>query len=286
LARTGSIADTAKELNVNRTTVSRRLEAFEAIIGGKLFEKLGNQYTPTLIGHQILKIAEKADEQFTQLERQIFGQDSKLEGRLRVSASLHIVSYLLKGALVAFADQYPNIIVDLTITNDFIDLGNFESEVVIRITKSPPMTLVGRAVGPIAFALYDAVDANRAPEGDDALVDKYIGISPTINVAKEIKRNFPNLKVVANVNDLVATSELVTAGLGIGQLPCFMGDTDSRLVRRSEPLRASGRKLWVLTHPDLRHTSRVKVFTDFMYQALKAQMSSIRGEDVGNYKEQ
>ncbi len=58
--------------------------------------------------------------------------------------------------------------------------------------------------------------------------------------------------------------EAIAAGLGIGIIPCFTGESRSDLVRLSPPVAEAASALWILTHPDLRGAARIRAFMDFM----------------------
>ncbi len=59
-------------------------------------------------------------------------------------------------------------------------------------------------------------------------------------------------------------AEAIEAGLGIGYAPCFIADPRPALVRLARRSPPNAADLWLLTHPDLRHAARVRVFLDFM----------------------
>jgi DNA-binding transcriptional LysR family regulator len=69
----------------------------------------------------------------------------------------------------------------------------------------------------------------------------------------------------------------VEAGLGIGHLPCFIGDRSPELVRLGTPVPEFSADLWLLTHPDLRHSPRVRVFLDFVAGEVAARRAEIEG---------
>jgi DNA-binding transcriptional LysR family regulator len=70
------------------------------------------------------------------------------------------------------------------------------------------------------------------------------------------------------------------AGLGVTALPCYLGNTTPGLVRlRPEPIGAMETALWVLTHEDLRRTTRVSAFTDFIAQALGRKRPILEGAE-------
>ena len=67
------------------------------------------------------------------------------------------------------------------------------------------------------------------------------------------------------------------AGLGLAILPCFQGDADPALERVTDPAAELETGLWLLTHPDLRRTARVRALTDLVYARLRAMESRLSG---------
>ena len=70
----------------------------------------------------------------------------------------------------------------------------------------------------------------------------------------------------------------VRSGLGIGYLPCIIGDTAPHLVRISKNQPHAARDIWVLTHEDLRSTARMRAFRDAMAVAIKNQSAALAGQ--------
>jgi DNA-binding transcriptional LysR family regulator len=80
------------------------------------------------------------------------------------------------------------------------------------------------------------------------------------------------------VNSVLGLAEAVEAGLGIGHLPCFIGDVRPSLVRLAPPEPAFAAELWFLTHPDLRHSPRVRAFLDFAARELGKEKRLLEGD--------
>ena len=66
------------------------------------------------------------------------------------------------------------------------------------------------------------------------------------------------------MNSVLSMAESIAAGAGAGVLPCFIGNGRPDLMRISEPIAELDVGLWILTHPDLRHSARVRAFTDYV----------------------
>ena len=77
---------------------------------------------------------------------------------------------------------------------------------------------------------------------------------------------------------MLGLAEAVEAGIGIGHLPCFVAAALPGAGTAGPPDPAFAADLWLLTHPDLRHAPRVRVFLDFMAAAIATRRPFIEGE--------
>jgi DNA-binding transcriptional LysR family regulator len=66
-------------------------------------------------------------------------------------------------------------------------------------------------------------------------------------------------------------------GVGLALLPCYVGAAVAGLAQLSPPLPELERELWLLTHPDLRDTARVRVFLDYCVEAIARRRDLIEG---------
>ena len=85
-------------------------------------------------------------------------------------------------------------------------------------------------------------------------------------------------RIVLLANTMAGRSYAVRAGIGIAALPCFSDDPDPMLVRVTDPIPEMENELWLLTHRDLRNTTRIKAFTDLMAASLPSDKDLLEGQ--------
>src|SRR5688572_22664476 len=95
VADSGSLNRAASTLRVNRTTVLRRINAFERKHGVRLFERLPSGYTLTDAGNEILAAARGFESAIVSLERKLAGQDLRAEGLVRVTTTDTLLTSVL-----------------------------------------------------------------------------------------------------------------------------------------------------------------------------------------------
>jgi DNA-binding transcriptional LysR family regulator len=80
----------------------------------------------------------------------------------------------------------------------------------------------------------------------------------------------------------MAVIDAAAQGHGVAPLPCFLGDGEPGLARLGDPIESLTMGLWVLTHPDLRHTARVRPLMTFLVGALREEKGKIEGASASS----
>lgn len=281
ISRSAGLNPAAKALGVNASSVYRRLEAMEERMGVRLFERLRSGYRLTEAGEALAEAAERMEAEVLAVERQVLGSDVRLEGHIRLSSSEAFAFYVLPEMLLEFRRQYPGVRLDLLVSNQIVDLGRRDADVVIRATLTPPEHLVGRSVGEIGFACYATPRYLDRHGRGRALADyEWIGFDGALShiaQARWMQREIPDAQQVLRCDSFGAALEAVACEVGVGALPCAVADRDPRFERLADSHIATGMQVWVLTHPDLRRSARVRACLQFFGTRLAAQAQRILG---------
>jgi DNA-binding transcriptional LysR family regulator len=266
----------AARLSVNHSTVFRRLAQIEDGLGVALFERRRGGYVLTPAGEEMVGLAQRLDDDITAFTRKLAGREWLPAGELRVTTSDSLLVHLLTPLLARFRERYPDIRLDLILGNQALNLSKRDADVAIRATDNPPENLVGRRTARIAWALYGRrADGDVPPEGRSwvTLGDSFAGLK----VVRAIQARVAPERIVYKLNTVLGLAEAVEAGIGIGHLPCFIGDARPGLMRLAGPEADFAADLWLLTHPDLRHSARVRAFFDFLGAEIARQRDLIEG---------
>jgi DNA-binding transcriptional LysR family regulator len=270
-------------IGLNHSTVFRRLGQIEDGLGVKLFERHRSGYVPTPAGEEMIQLAERLDSDITAFTRKLAGQEIKPAGELRVTTNDTLLVDLLTPVFAAFLRQCPDIRLDILLSNQALNLSKRDADVAIRATDQPPETLVGRRGARIAWALYGLASRFQAETATDvaalrneswvSLGDQFAGLK----AVRYLQENVSPERIVYKVNTVLGLAEAIEAGIGIGFVPCFIADTRPALRRLSAPDPGFAADLWLLTHPDLRHAPRVRLFLDFMAAEIGKMKPLIEG---------
>ena len=281
VADEGSLSAAARSLNVNHSTVLRRVGKFERLLHVRLFERLPNGYALTAAGEALANSARQIQETVAAVERRIVGQDLRLSGIVRVATTDTLALRVLPLLLAQFRKQHPQVQVELLSGNSPADLSRRDADVAVRPTELPPESLVGRRLCRLAYAIYAAGDYLQE-RGARVSLAKHVWIAPDESmsatvVGRYMTREQPGVSVALRANSLASLAAAAAAGLGVCLLPCYLGDTTPGLERVRPPLPGASTDLWLLTHADLRKTARVRAVVEFLADGLLAQKDLLEG---------
>ena len=285
IADVRSLPAAAALLGINHSTVFRRLGQIEEALGAKLFERHRSGYTLTTPGEEMVALAQRVDDDITAFTRKMAGREIAPAGELRVTTNDSLLIHLLTPLFGKFRKMHPNMRLDVVLANQELNLSKRDADVAIRATDTPPENLVGRRAATIAWALYARTDDFPDPESIDpeSLYERdWVSLGENLAMLKAVRfvhEHVPRERIGYKVNTVLGLAEAVERGLGIGHLPCFIGDARPELVRLGplNPDFTAG--LWLLTHPDLRQSPRVRVFLDFLAAEIAKERRRIEGQD-------
>jgi DNA-binding transcriptional LysR family regulator len=273
VARNGTISGAAVDLGVNHSTVSRRINAYEKQHDVRLFEHLPSGYVMTQAAENIYQYALEIEDRTRIVERQLFGRDTRLQGKLCITAFHGMANSLLMPDLQRFRDQYPEIDLELFITTEVRDLGAREADIAIRGTPKPPEHLVGKKVADFDRGIYTSAKYQaRGLQRHEVILWR-----DELNTPDWVLQHFPDAKVALRVDDAISMQAAVREGLGLARMPCWSGDIGGDLLRLNLDIEPSDWGLWVLIHADLRSTARVRVCRDFLIDSLSSRKDLIEG---------
>ena len=281
ICRSGSLSGAARILDLNHSTVFRRINTIEDMMGVRFFERLPQGYVMTEAGEAAMHAAERIETDVLGLTREILGKDLSLQGTVRVTAPLGISQTLLGPHLARFCKTHPDIHIDLIATSNTLELSRREADLAIRVTRNPPDTSIGRRVCDFRSCIY-ATRAYLARHNNYSLDDyEWLMTDDQMDwLPSSIRKNREQLrlKTVFSSNNVLTVMNATKEGLGVASLPCFIGDREKKLVRIIEPPEELTSELWVLTHSDLRYTARVRALLTFIHDAFREQADLFEGK--------
>lgn len=197
------------------------------------------------------------------------GQNEDATGELRVTAVANMASSILMPLFARFSEKHPNIDLRVEVTNDSVRLAERDADVALRQTNSPGETLIGTRLTTVASAVYGSKGYCALVRAGEA-EEKWIGVDCCEYHRTWTRQACPEANHALCVDETSLTVAAIKEGLGLGFLPCFLGDGDPEMARFREPEIQHNLGLWLLYHRDLRNTKRVTVFREHMQREIKA----------------
>ena len=275
VAKSGSVAAAARELGVNRTTVLRRIDAFQKNLGCRIFERCKTGYVLTLEAEKIIDAAQEVESTLFNIQRQIEGRELRLVGELRVTTTDTLMVSIIGPHLAGFHRKHPAILVTVNMTNNILDLTRRDADIAIRPTRNPEPPLVGQRLSDINFGAYASPDYLNEFSGLDWQQHHWVGFDDSLQStmpAKWLADKIPEGNICLKCDSFVGLRTAAENGMGLALLPHYLGESSPILHRVDAPTRELTTGLWILTHPDLVRSARVNAFMDYFGDALTGDL--------------
>ena len=281
VARSGSLRAAALHLNATHATIDRNLRALEEDYGVRLFDRSRQGLTLTTAGETLIPLAEEAEEAVIAARRKLQGLDHEASGMVRLSIPTGLMGVEFPRILADFEREYPDIELQITVTNKFENLNRAEADVSLRVAYSVDEDVVGRKVLQYAGAIFASEDyldrhwAGAGPKGEGL---QWVGWGDSSPLPEWVKSSpFPKARIRYRLRSPTLVAQMVGAGMGMSYLPWFATSwvDGLRVVPGTEPY--LDRSIWLLLHSDLRNTTRVRVLVEHLAKELRDMRSAFLG---------
>ena len=274
VARTGTLRGGADSIQVNHTTLTRRLSVMEERVGSRLFDRSKQGLVLTQLGEDLMPHAERVETEMSAASRVIVGQDAQPSGTVYITLPHGLAMTSLMDDFSAFADLYPDIILNMNFTNDIRDLTRREADVSLRVASEVTDDVVGRKLVQMSQAAYCTREyAERVTDNAGEGLHLIGWHEPEEATTADWVKNcfYPKATLKHRVSELVPLITLAASGLGMAYLACNLGDRHPDLIRAPFQKPIPYRNIWLLLHRDLRNTARVRLFVDFLADRVRSR---------------
>lgn len=268
VCRESTLRGAARVLGVDQATVGRRIAALEKSLDATLFLRTSEGYALTALGEAALKAAQNMEASALELQRRIQGLDDRLTGEVRVSTTDSLAVDFIIPAIASLHEQHPEVRVHLDASTQMASLAKREADIAVRNTRPENPDLIARRIArwPVGlFAAQSYLDARGMPqpgtafEGHDLVMyQPYLQRKDATLASEPLNRG----RVVSTVGAGLLLRRAIAAGIGLGELPVYLGEKDGLVRVWPERTRSAPYDVWLVTHDDLRHTARVRAVID------------------------
>ncbi len=287
VANAGSAVGAAKELGVNQTTVNRRIKALEHSLGLSLFDRQNRGHTLTEHGEIILAAAKRVAAPANDLLFAAERLRRNMSGVVRVTAPEETSNAVIIPIAAEFRKLFPDVRIEQVVADQKLDIVHGEADIAIRNGSHPddPRLIAQRLPG-FNWTLYcsrDYAEAHGMPERlDEVAAHDYVGYAggPNYWSAYQWFMGVAKPERIVSLSNTVPNMRAVLgSGLGVGLLPCFVGDQVPELVRCLEPMEELDAESWMLTSPEALSSPQVRAFVDFLVPKINAQRRRFTGRE-------
>lgn len=281
VAEQASLVGAAKALGISHATAFRRLGALEQSLGVRLFERQAGRYRASAAGEALAEAGRAMQAQADAALLRVQGQDLRPRGLVRLASTEGVIGGLLLPLLPQLRRALPEIQLQASARNDFHNLSQREADLALRPAPLPPPHLIGQRIAPLRHAVYAQRAKARSFQRAPLAQQPWLALDDSAAGSKALQwlaRQLPLEQVGLRFSGLLTVRAACLQGLGLAVLPCFLGDAEPGLIRLGEPVAECDSELWLLSHPELRETARVKAVRQHLLQSLAGQQALLAGE--------
>jgi DNA-binding transcriptional LysR family regulator len=277
ISRTGSFKGAARAMRVSTSTVSRRVDALERVLGQRVVRRLSEGATIEPRAAVLLQLAARLEGELAIAARDVGDEQAEVSGRLRVALGAGFLRFVSE-AVTRFRAQYPLVDFELIVDPRPADIAKREADLALRTGMVDGDGVVYRQAGPLPFGLF-AGERFIARHGSLTVSD--LGLVDVIGYCGDMASQpvMPWFREagVQRFPVLASSTEGVIAcaldGLGVAALPTAVASAVDGLKRIASPAVPPGKSVYVAFHRDLRAVPKVKRFADLMIETLKRSLS-------------
>ena len=285
VAEAGSLTHAGETLHLSQSAVSRQIRGLEESLGVTLFHRHARGLILTEQGEVLFEATREMSGRLLAAGARIRDSRDEVFGELRVTTTVGFGALWLTPRMARFAETYPDLSVDLMMTENVLDLPMREADVAIRMREPQQAELIRRPLFDVTMRFYASegyLQTHGAPDTPEALrTHRMIGYSPNAQQPTPVGY-WLNAQLALGhrsmllMNNYFAMLQAAEHGLGVTMLPDYLA-VDHPTLRVVVPDLHSPSFTVYFTYPEeLRRSRRVLAFRDFVAAEVEA-FKSVKG---------
>ena len=275
-AEAGSFTHPGEALRMSQSAVSRQVSALEKELNVALFHRHARGLVLTEQGELLFGTASEILSKLSTAETLLTDTTTKPTGDLRVTAPVGLGTVWITGRLREFLELYPDIRVELILSDEQIAIAMRAADVAIWTSEPQQSDLIRRPLFTMkihAYASAQYIRRNGAPrtiaEIDDHPIISYSGTPAAhLRAIRWLESagldGKPPRKPAFAANSVLAMKYAIRAGVGIGLVPDYLTLDESEMVPVLEDVQLPTVPVYFVFPEELRTAKKVQVFRDFL----------------------
>jgi len=277
VAQAGSFTEASGTLNLSQSAISRQIQSLEQTLKTSLFERHARGLSLTEDGETLFKTANEVIVHLKDVETSLMEKKNKPTGKLIVTTVVGFGSIWLTPRIKEFMDKYPEMEVEVIVTDKELDLSTREADVAVWMRQPTQLSYIQKKLIDINYHIYGSpkyLEENGYPNNvKDLDKHKFIvygkgtpsPLSQTDWILKVGKKDSSKRKPVMRVNNIYSLLLAVESGVGLAALPDYMVQEKSTLVKVLPNVDGPKYEAHFVYPQSLKNVARVKSFRDFIF---------------------
>ena len=277
VAQAGSFTEASGTLNLSQSAISRQIQSLELTLKTSLFERHARGLSLTEDGEILFKTANEVIIHLKAVETSLMEKKDKPSGKLIVTTVVGFGSIWLTPRIKEFMDKYPEMEVEVIVTDKELDLSTREADVAIWMRQPTQLSYIQKKLIDINYHIYGSpkyLEENGYPNTvKDLDKHKFIvyvkgtpsPLSQTDWILKVGKKDSSKRKSVMRVNNIYSLLLAVESGVGLAALPYYMVQEKSTLVKVLPNIEGPKYEAHFVYPQSLKNVARIKSFRDFIF---------------------
>ena len=286
VVQAGSFVRAAQTLNLPRNTVTKHIQSLESHLRVKLLNRTTRRISLTNDGTAYYERMVRVVDQWLEAESDLISAQGRPHGRLRVDMGSTMATMLVLPALPDFQKRYPELQLDIGVSDRPVDLLGDRVDCVIRGGTLSDPSLIARRLGSLEFvtcATPEYLASHGTPlhpsdlENGHQMV-RYFFAGTHRRLPVEFVRANERITVEADyfvsVNDSNALLVAALAGMGVLQTLRFMAEPHFKsgaLIQLLEDWSLEPNPIYIVYSPNRHLSARVRVFVDWLVELFEAR---------------
>ncbi len=274
-AETGSLSAAARKLGLTQPTLSRQVAAIEERMGVTLFERVGKAMALTPTGLDLLEHARAMGAAAEALRLAATGRSQAVGGVVSVSASDAVAAHLLPPLVRQLREKEPGIAIEVISSNALSDLLRREADIAIRHVKPVQPDLIARLIREAAAHFYASegwVKVRGHPRNaEEAAHLPFVGSDRSGQFLALLRQHglpLTEANFSCYSDHSMAHWALVRQGMGIGAMMDEIARDTPGIIRVLDDVPPVRFPIWLVTHRELRTSTRIRVVFEALAQGL------------------
>ena len=275
VADAGSFSHASEEINTSQSAISRQVSNLEYEVGMPLFHRHARGLILTEQGELLYKRTRNIVDIIKDAEFELIDSKERPSGDLSVTTTVGLGTNWLTPRLKDFTSKFPEINLELRLTDAELDVGMREADIAIRFHKPQQLDLIQRKLFTVHFHLYASpmyLDEHGTPSKISDLKNHKIvtyGRAPDylkeINWLENITKEY-KIKPILKIGNIKGLHMAVSNSIGIAMLPDYLVSQDDNLVRIAFNAKLPEIDTYLTYAEERRNSKRIAVFREFIIE--------------------